>query len=44
MVDKGEDSGLNIIIAKVQREEKESPEYHLVAIDWPKETKYWKKG
>ena len=43
MVDKGTDSGMNVIIAKDQKGDQERPEYHLVAIDWPKESKYWNK-
>ena len=43
MVDKGLNSGMNIILAKVCRKESGEPDYHLVAVDWPKETKNWNK-
>ena len=41
MVGKGKDSALNIIIARVQERNYEDPEYHLVSVDWPNESKNW---
>ena len=40
MVDKGQEAGMNIILARVQKQGS-ACEHHLVAMDWPRETKYW---